>query len=177
MITQNTRLVCLVHENFDDLELWYPVIRLREAGAQVDLAGEEAGREYTGKHGVPAVTEVSFRDLDPSLYDGVLTPGGWAPDKLRRYSEVKDFVRAMDSGKKLIGMICHAGWVQISAGILKGRQVTSTTAIRDDLENAGARWVDQEVVRDGHIISSRSPKDLPFYLREIIDFLGGEKHS
>ncbi len=171
MELSSKKIVALVHEQFEDLELWYPVLRLREAGAEVVLAGEEAGKEYAGKHGVPATADIAYSSVKAEDFDGVLVPGGWAPDKLRRYPEVIESIRAFDKAEKLIGQICHAGWVLISADILKGRQVTSTPAIKDDLINAGAIWKNTDVIRDGHIISSRRPPDLPAYLREVITFL------
>ncbi|MCF7914963.1 MAG: type 1 glutamine amidotransferase [Spirochaetaceae bacterium] len=167
----STKIIALVHDQFEDLELWYPVLRLREAGAEVVLVGEKAGKEYFGKHGVPAVAEVSYHEVDSTDFQGILVPGGWAPDKLRRYPEVIELVRAFDKEQKLIGQICHAGWVLISADILKGREVTSTPAIKDDLVNAGAIWKNTDVIRDGHIISSRRPPDLPAYMREVIAYL------
>jgi len=165
------RIVCLVHEDFEDLELWYPVLRLREAGIEVLLAGEEKGKTYHGKYGVPAAADIDFSQLQEGNFYGVLVPGGWAPDKLRRFPEVLDFIRQMDKDGKLIGEICHAGWVLISAGILEGKNVTSTPGIRDDMENAGATWHDVAVIRDGHIVSSRRPPDLPDYTREMLSFL------
>lgn len=171
MELSSKKIVALVHEQFEDLELWYPVLRLREAGAEVVLAGEEAGREYSGKHGVPATADLAYSAVKESDFDGILVPGGWAPDKLRRYPEIIELIRAFDKAEKLIGEICHAGWVLISADILKGRQVTSTPAIKDDMINAGAIWKNTDVIRDGHIVSSRRPPDLPAYLREVIAFL------
>ena len=164
------RILQLVSDDFEDLELWCPVMRLREEGHTVDLAAEKPGK-YHGKYGVPCEVEMSFKDADPDLYDGLLVPGGWAPDKLRRFPEVLSFVRKMDEEKKLIGEICHAGWVLISAGILKGRRVTSTPGIRDDMENAGAVWVDTPLVIDGNIISARRPPDIPEYSKALADFL------
>jgi len=165
------KIIQLIDEKFEDLELWYPVLRLREENVQVHLAGSNAGHTYIGKYGVPAVSDVSFKDINPEDYQGILVPGGWAPDKLRRYNEVLDLIRGMNESQKLIGEICHAGWVLISAGILGGREVTSTPGIRDDMVNAGAQWADTAVVRDGNIISSRRPADLPEYMRTVIDFL------
>jgi protease I len=169
MRLKELKIVNLVHKDFEDLELWYPVIRLREEGITVHLAGEEANREYHGKHGVPATSDIGYSDLDPEKYHGVLVPGGWAPDKLRRDKRVTDFIAAMNSQDKPLGEICHAGWVLISADVLKGKRVTSTPAIKDDMNNAGATWVDEAVVVDGNLISSRRPKDLPIYMKSYIE--------
>ncbi len=165
------KIAVFVHEIFEDLELWYPVIRLREEGYDVVLAGEKAGAFYTGKHGVPAKADVGFDDLNADEYDGLLVPGGFAPDKLRRYDAVKAFTKAMDDAKKPIGHICHAGWVLVSADILKGHKTTSTPAIKDDLINAGAEWVDEQVVVSGNIVSSRNPGDLHAYAKAFISLL------
>jgi protease I len=173
MSVKTGRVLQLIDHDFEDLELWYPVLRLREAGLQVDIAGEKAGETYRGKYGVPAVSEYSFRELNDKDYDALLVPGGWAPDKLRRYPEVIKLVQAFDAGKKPIGQICHAGWVLISAKILAGKKVTSTPGIRDDMENAGAIWLDEPVVTDGHLVSSRRPPDLPQYMQEFLKVLLG----
>ncbi|GAA0311910.1 protease I [Gracilibacillus halotolerans] len=167
----NKKVIALVDEEFEDLELWYPVLRLREEGTQVDLVGEEKGKTYIGKYGVPATSDFAFNDINIDDYDGILVPGGWAPDKLRRYPEVLDMVRTMDEQQKPIGQICHAGWVLISAGILRGKKVTSTPGIKDDMTNAGSLWFDEAVVTDGHIISSRRPPDLPPYVKAFADRL------
>ncbi|MGE5678618.1 MAG: type 1 glutamine amidotransferase domain-containing protein, partial [Pseudomonadota bacterium] len=124
-----------------------------------------------GKYGVPAVSDLSFSEIDCDLYDGLLVPGGWAPDKLRRYIEVLRLVRKMNEQGKPIGQICHAGWVLISADILKGKKVTSTPGIKDDMTNAGGIWLDQPVVVDGNIVSSRKPLDLPEYMKAYIELL------
>ncbi|MGG3916217.1 type 1 glutamine amidotransferase domain-containing protein [Rossellomorea vietnamensis] len=165
------KVIQLVSADFEDLELWYPVLRLREEGATVHIVGEKANEEYIGKYGVPIVSEYAFKDINPEDYDAILVPGGWSPDKLRRYEEVIAMVKSMDERKKPIGQICHAGWVLISAKILQGVKVTSTPGIKDDMENAGAIWMNEPVVTDGHIVSSRRPPDLPDYMREFIDTL------
>lgn len=164
------RVLQLVSDDFEDLELWCPVMRLREAGVIVDLAAETPG-VYHGKYGVPCEATISFKDAVADDYDGVLVPGGWAPDKLRRYPEVLEFVRAMDKDNKLVGQICHAGWVLASAGILQGRNVTSTPGIKDDLSNAGATWLDEAVVIDRNIVSARRPPDIPQYMDALVNVL------
>lgn len=171
MRLENKKIIALVDNDFEDLELWYPVHRLREEGAQVDLVGEEAHKTYIGKYGVPAESAFAFSDIHADDYDAILVPGGWAPDRLRRFPEVISFVQTMDKDQKIIGQICHAGWVLISANILQGKTVTSTPGIKDDMTNAGATWVDTPVVTDGHIVSSRRPPDLPDYMREFIAVL------
>ncbi len=166
------RIASLIHNDFEDLEFWYPTMRLQEAGYTVDVVGERTGERYTGKYGVPAVATHGFGDLNAADYDGVLVPGGWAPDKIRRFDAVLTFVREMNGAGKVIGQICHAGWVLISAGILQGKTVTSTPGIRDDMTNAGATWVDKAVVIDGNIVSSRRPPDLPEYGKALLEVLG-----
>src|SRR5690625_269264 len=169
MRLQGKRVVAVVEDNYNDLEHWYPVYRMREEGAQVDIAGPESGATYRGQSCIPATAEYAFSDIDANDYDGILIPGGWAPDKLRRSEALLDFVRKMDAAKKPIGQICHAGRVAVSANILKGRKVTSTPAIKDDMKNAGATWVDEPTVVDGHIISSRRPDDMPIYAKAFAD--------
>lgn len=132
------RVICLLDDEFEDLELWYPVYRAREEGAEVLYAAPVKGHKYIGKYGVPAVSDISYDELDAKQCDGVLVPGGWAPDKIRRDPRVLAFIREMNEANKPIGQICHAGWVLISAKILEGRTVTSTPGIRDDMENAGS---------------------------------------
>lgn len=171
MKLKGKKIIQLVENEFEDLELWYPVLYLRGEGAEVHLAAAEAGKTYMGKYGVPAVSDIAFRDVDPGDYDAVLVPGGWAPDKLRRYPEVIVIVQAMDKDEKPIGQICHAGWVLISAKVLQGKHVTSTPGIKDDMENAGSIWHDEAVITDGHLISSRRPPDIPFYMKAFADAL------
>jgi protease I len=171
MELKNKKIAALVHDLYEDLELWYPVIRLREAGAEVLLAGEKPGAQYKGKHGIPAIADIGYNDLDKDNFDGVIIPGGYAPDKLRRYPDVLAFVKQTDEAGKPIGIICHAGWVTISADILKNRRATSVGAIKDDMINAGTDWVDDAVVVDKNLVSSRTPADLPFYARAFIQLL------
>ena len=170
----SVKLLQLVDENFEDLELWYPVLRAREAGYTVVMAGKEKNKQYKGKYGVPATTDISFSEVKAEEYEGLLIPGGWAPDKLRRYPELLEIVRRMDKDKKVIAQICHAGWVLVSADVLKGKKVTSTPAIRDDLVNAGARWKNEPVVVDDYLVSSQGPMDLPDYMREVLNLLAKE---
>ncbi|KYC72488.1 hypothetical protein B4092_3618 [Bacillus licheniformis] len=120
---------------------------------------------------MPAVSDYELKSVNIEEYDAVLVPGGWSPDKLRRYPEVLEMIRWFNERKKPIGQICHAGWVLISAGILEGRKVTSTPGIKDDMENAGAIWVNEAAVVDGHIVSSRRPPDLPIYVKAFADLL------
>lgn len=161
------RVLVLVEQAYEDLELWYPKIRLEEEGMRVVVAGPERIR-YTGKYGYPCTPDRTFDQVRVEDFDALVIPGGWAPDKLRRLPAVLELVRAFDQGHKPIAMICHAGWVPVSARILKGRKVTGVSAIRDDLENAGALFVDQSVVVDGNLISSRTPADLPDFCRALI---------
>ncbi|MDV2684673.1 type 1 glutamine amidotransferase domain-containing protein [Alkalihalophilus lindianensis] len=171
MKLQNKKVIQIVSNDFEDLELWYPVLRLREEGATVDIVGEKADEKYIGKYGVPIVSEYAFEEINPNDYDAILVPGGWSPDLLRRFDSVLNMVRVLNDQKKPIGQICHAGWVLISANILQGKKVTSTPGIKDDMTNAGATWVDEAVVVDGNIVSSRRPPDLPDYMREFIEVL------
>ncbi len=175
MELKGVRVAALVEEIYEDLELWYPVLRLREAGAEVTIIGPKAGEIYKSKHGYPAKTDLGMDDANADDFAGLVIPGGFAPDRMRRYPAMLNFVRAMDAAKKPIAFICHAGWVPISAGIVRGRTVTSVSAIKDDLINAGATWVDQEVVVDGHLITSRTPPDLPAFARELVKMLGRVK--
>jgi len=165
------KIIALISDDFEDLELSYPVLRLREAGCQVDIVGEEKNHTYHGKYGVPFESNMKFDEVDPSDYDGILVPGGWAPDRLRRFNSVLEIVRSINDADKPVGEICHAGWVLISAGILKGKMVTSTIGIRDDMTNAGATWIDKPSVIDGNIISARRPPDLPEYMKDYISVL------
>jgi protease I len=176
MRLQGKQILTLVSEDFDDLELYYPLLRLKEEGAHVLVAGSEK-KTYPGKFGLSVDADISFDELDISQFDALLVPGGWAPDKLRRYEKVLDFVRFMDEHQRVIGIICHAGWVLSSAGILKGRTLTSTPGIKDDMMYAGAHWVDDAVVVDANLISGRRPPDLPFYLPKLIEAIASKSNK
>jgi protease I len=167
MPDRKRRVLVFVEHAYEDLELWYPKIRLIEEGMEVVVAGPEK-IVYPGKNGYPCRADRTFDEVHADDFDALVIPGGWAPDKLRRDPRVLDLVRAFDQAAKPIAMICHAGWVPISAGILRGHKVTGVSAIKDDLVNAGATFVDQSVVVDGHIVSSRTPADLPDFCKALI---------
>ncbi len=171
LLLENVKVISLIDQDFEDLELWYPVHRLREEGITVHLVGEKGNKEYKGKYGVPAKSDFAFEDIDTSAYHAILVPGGWAPDKLRRFPKVLEMIQRMNEEEKVIGQICHAGWVLISAKILKGKKVTSTPGIKDDMENAGAIWYNEPVVVDKNLVSSRRPPDLPQYMKAFIEVL------
>jgi protease I len=162
------RVAVLAEEVYEDLELWYPALRLREAGAEVSIVGSGSATTYHSKHGYPAEVDAAADDVRADDFDALVIPGGYAPDKLRRYPAVLDLVRGVFEQGKVVAMICHAAWVPISAGIVAGRTATCVPAIKDDLINAGATYVDQEVVVDGNLISSRRPADLPAFCRAIV---------
>ncbi len=165
------RIAILVEEDYEDLELWYPYLRLQEEGFEVSVVDTGRFDRYFSKHGYEIESDLTAEEADPEDFDGVVIPGGWAPDRLRRYSTVNELVRAVYEQDGVVAAICHAGSVLVSAGVLKGKKVTSVSAIKDDLVNAGARWIDQEVVVDGRLITSRRPSDLPAFLKEIIKAL------
>jgi protease I len=157
-----------VDDIYEDLELWYPKLRLIEAGASVVVAGNKAGVVYSGKHGYPCRSDAAIKDVREPDFAGLVIPGGFAPDKLRRDSAVLDLVRAFDAARKPIAAICHGGWIPISAGVYRGVRVTGSPGIKDDLVNAGAEWVDAPVVVDRHFVSSRKPDDLPDFCQGIL---------
>ncbi|MBI2611696.1 type 1 glutamine amidotransferase [Candidatus Gottesmanbacteria bacterium] len=166
----NEKILLLLEELYEDLEFWYPKIRLEEEGIKVVVAAPEK-RVYHGKKGMPAEPDTTLDSLTEKEFTGIIIPGGFAPDKLRRYPKVLELVKSFDKKKKLIAFICHAGWVPISAKILKGRKATSVSAIKDDMENAGVIWKDSPVVVDKNLVSSRTPKDLGNFCKAIIKFL------
>jgi protease I len=163
-------ILILVGPDYEDLEVWYPKLRLEEAGFDVKLAGIGEA-QYRGKHGYPCPVDGHVRDFAASTLKGIVAPGGWAPDKLRRDPHVLERVRELHDAKKMVATICHGPWILISAGILRGRRLTSTVGIRDDVINAGAEWVDQPAVIDGNIVSARVPKDLPELAKAMLKVL------
>ena len=171
------RILVFVGEIYEDLDLWYPKLRLLEAGAEVVVAGPEAQQEYAGKHGYPCVSDVAIRDVRASEFDGLVVPGGFMPDKLRRDADVLEIVRQFDAAGKLIAAVCHGGWIPISAGVYRGVEVTGSPGIKDDLVNAGAIWKDEPVVVDRHFVSSRKPDDLHDFFRGILGVLRTSENS
>ncbi|MBK6910483.1 MAG: type 1 glutamine amidotransferase [bacterium] len=165
------KIAVFVEHHYQDLEVWYPVMRLREAGAKVVIVGTGSAPEYVGKYGYPVKVDKTADKVKATQFDGLIIPGGWAPDKLRMFDSVLALVRDMDRAKKPIACICHGGWVLVSAGVLRGRTVTSYSAIRDDMVNAGAKWVDQEVVADRHLVTARKPDDLPAFMHKFMELL------
>ena len=167
MSLKGKRVAILVEEIYEELELWYPYYRLLEAGAKVTLVGPEA-KVYPSKHGYPAKADVAAASVSAADFDAVVVPGGFAPDRLRRYAAVLDLVRGVHAKGGVVAAICHAGWVLVSAGILKGKRATCVAAIKDDVVNAGATYVDAAVVVDGKLVTSRTPADLPAFVPAII---------
>lgn len=167
------KILAFVDDIYEDLELWYPKLRLEEEGHTVVIAGPVANRNYSGKHGYPCTSAADIADVKSSDFDALLVPGGFAPDKLRRDANVLRLTREFNEQGKVIAFICHAGWILISADILRGRTATSTVGIKDDMTNAGAEWVDEALVIDGNLISSRTPVDLPVFGKAVVDALKG----
>lgn len=164
------KILSFVADLFDEKELFYPAIRMKEEGYEVIFAGPEA-KEYSGKIGMKQTADISFRDIKVQDYDGLLIPGGYSPDKVRMHEAALEAVRKFNQAGKPIAMICHAGWIGASAGIIKGRKMTSTRSIRDDLVNAGADWVDEAPVVDGNLVTGRNPDDLHTYMAAFIRLL------
>jgi protease I len=165
---QGKRAAVLVEQQYQEMEVWYPVYRLREAGCAVTLVGPEAGQTYPSKLGYPAKSDKSIKDVSADDFDLIVIPGGFAPDFLRRNEAILRFVSTMAEQGKVVAAICHGPWVLCSTQALKGRRATCFFAIKDDVMNAGANYVDAEVVRDGNLITSRKPDDLPAFLQTIL---------
>ena len=162
------KVAILVEDQYQVLEVWYPYLRLREDGIETVLVGTGRKKWYPSKEGYPAEEELSIEKAKAEDFAGVVIPGGYAPDFLRRHEEVNRFVKEIFDKGKIVASICHGGWVLVSAGVLKGKKATSFSAIKDDVVNAGAQFFDKEVVVDGNLITSRNPYDLPAFCREIL---------
>ena len=165
------KILILVETFYNEFEFWYPYYRLKEAGAQVIVVGSGSADTYKSKAGLAVTVDTTADQVAVADYDGVVIPGGYAPDHMRRYASMVDLVKGFDKAGKLVAAICHAGWLLASADIIRGRKVTSYFSIKDDLINAGGEWMDAEVVVDGNLVTSRTPDDLPAFLRAIIGLL------
>lgn len=171
-ILAGKRFLIQVADTYEDLELWYPKLRMEEAGARVVVAGiDPVRRDYKGKNGYPCKADAYLGDMKAEAFDALIIPGGFAPDIIRRDRKALDLTKAFHDAGKLVAFICHAGWVPISAKIVRGHTVTGCIALKDDLENAGAIWADESVVVDRNLISSRRPADLPDFCAAIIDWM------
>jgi protease I len=164
-------VLMFVDDIYEDLELWYPKLRLIEAGAEVTIAGPKAGQKYAGKHSYPCVSDTAIAEMRESDFDGLVVPGGFMPDKLRRDPKVLQLTRDFAEAKKLVAAICHGGWIPISAGVYRGVRVTGSPGIKDDLVNAGAVFEDSPLVVDRNFVSSRKPDDLPEFCRGILQVM------
>jgi protease I len=170
MKLKGKRIAYLVGPGFEDLEFWVPFMRLQEEGAEVVAVGLKAGEVYRSKHDcLTATADLAADDVSADEFDAVVIPGGWAPDKIRRYDSIKKLVRDIYEQDKIIGLICHAGLVAISAGIVGGHQATGSLGIKDDIENAGGTWADAPAFRDGNLVWGRVVADIPDFNRELIE--------
>jgi protease I len=169
MRLENKTIGMLVGPGYEDLEFWVIYMRMIEEGATVKTIGSEAGKTHMSKHGcLPARSDFAAEQLGADVLDAILVPGGWAPDKLRRDPAILALVRGVYQGGRIVGLICHAGLVGISAKIVKGKRATGSKGIKDDLVNAGAIWVDEPAFRDGNIVWGRVVEDIPYYCRELV---------
>lgn len=168
MALKNQKALILAEDFYEDLELWYPYYRLGEEGAAVEIVGPKAEQEYKSKHGYPVVTNAAAKDRRGDQCDILIVPGGYAPDKMRRNADMVRLVREAFLAGRVVAAICHGPWLLAEADILRGKKVTSVSAIKTDLINAGASYFDEEVVVDGNLITSRTPADLPAFCRAII---------
>lgn len=168
---ESLKILILVENKFEDSELIYPRYRMIEEGAKIVIAGPKAKESYHSKYGNPCQSDIAFQDVKESDFAAIFIPGGYAPDKIRQHPAALDLVRQFNQKGKPIAFICHGGWVPVSAKVLKGVKCTSYPGIKDDLINAGAQWVDEAVVVDGHFISSRTPEDLPYFCPAAIEVI------
>jgi protease I len=175
MNLKGKRIAILAENMYQEMELWVPYYRLKEEGAEVKVVGAGGAKSYASKLGYPVTVDVQAEQVKAVEFDGVVVPGGYAPDMMRRHEAMVRLVREAAEQGKVVAAICHAGWMLASAGVVRGRKVTSFFSIKDDMANAGGQWVDQEVVVDGNLITSRRPDDLPAFCREIVKALA--KHA
>lgn len=171
MKIQDAQVVVLAENQYQELELWYPLLRLREAGANVFTVGPTADQLYGSKLGYPVRADLAVGEVKPEQLDAVIVPGGFAPENFRRTPQIVDLVRKVHQQGSLVAAICHAGWLLASAGIARGRRLTCVPIIKDDVIHAGGNYVDEPVVRDGNLITSRLPADLPVFCKEILRYL------
>jgi protease I len=168
MELEGRTIAVLVDNMYQEMEVWYPIYRFQEAGAKVVTVGANGGHTYTSKLGYPCKSDKSYDEVRASQFDGVIIPGGWAPDYIRRHPKAIQFVRELDAEGKLVAAVCHGPWVLCSTGTLKNRRATCFFAIKDDVTNAGAKYEDAEVVVDGNLVTSRKPEDLPAFCKAAI---------
>ena len=175
MSLKGKKILLLIGPGFEELEFFVPLMRMQEEGAEVVVAGKVSGKSYPGKHGIglDGMADISFTEVDTDIFDAVVVPGGWAPDRIRRSEEVKRIVKDMVRADKIVGLICHAGLVGISAGIVHGHDATGSEGIKDDLVNAGATWRDEPAFRTGNIVWGRVVADIPDFCRELVKALVG----
>lgn len=171
MSLSDLRVAYLLEAEFEDLEFHVPRMRLLEEDADVTVVDTGRKERYVGKHGLEAIPDHASGEVSPETFDAVVIPGGWAPDKLRRDADVLELVQTIHDNNGIVGSICHAGWVLVSAGLVDGARATGSTGIRDDVENAGGRWVDKPAFREGNIVWGRVVKDIPDFCRELVKAL------
>ena len=174
MKLKGKKAAILAEEIYNEFELWIPYYRLKEEGVEVTVVGSGTASTYHGKYGIPVQVDKKASEVRAAEFDAVVVPGGYAPDKMRTHPEMVSLVRDAFNQGKVVAAICHAGWMLASAGILKGKKATSYVAIKDDMINAGALWEDSELVRDGNLITSRKPEDLPAFCRTIVEAMEGK---
>ena len=173
MRLEGKRIAVMLDQQYQELEVWYPLYRLREEGARVTLVAPEAGAVYPSKLGYPCVSDAAAAEVAGSDFDAVVVPGGWCPDFMRRDESMIRFIRQCAEAEILLAAICHGGWMLCCTDALKGRKATSFVAIKHDMINAGADWVDEQCVVDANVITARKPDDLPAFCAAIIDALAG----
>lgn len=169
------RVLIFVGDDYEELELWYPKLRLTEAGAHVTVAGPQAGRTYRGKHGYPCEADAAITEVRANDFDALVIPGGWMPDALRRIERVLALTRDIAAAGKPVASICHGPWINVSAGVARGVKMTSSPGIRDDVINAGGAWSDVPVVVDRNFVTSRRPSDLPDFCEKLIELIAAGK--